>query len=151
MIKVINDRYELLEFKKSNVYDFTNYEVIIITFDFNTRCIIKANKILCYNLTALYINCTSLSSINNITCHTIKASTIICNNILSNNIKANSIQAIEIKAPISISVFNISCNSILSFDIKCQYIKCDKCFTDKLNAREQHIKQMYTFNEYCLQ
>ena len=34
MVKIINDRYDLLEFKKSNTYDFTNYEVIIITFDF---------------------------------------------------------------------------------------------------------------------
>ena len=66
MIKVINDRYELLDFKKSNVYDFTNYEVIIITFDFNTRCIVKANKILCCKLTASAITCNSISSLDDI-------------------------------------------------------------------------------------
>ena len=150
MIKIINDRYELLEFKKSNIYDFTNYEVIIITFDFSTQDTIKANKILCCNLKALAIECTSLSSYNDIDCQSIKASTIICNKLISNYITANSIQAMEVKGLISTSAFNICCNKILSLNINCHYIKCDYCFTDFINAREDHIKYLYTFDEYCI-
>lgn len=150
MIKIINDQYELLEFKKSNIYDFTSYEVVIITFNFCTQDIIKANKILCCDLTASNIICTSLSSYCDIDCQSIKASTIICNILMSNYITANTIQAMEVKGLISTSAFNISCNKILSLNIKCHYIKCDYCFTDYINTREQHIKHMYTFDEYCI-
>lgn len=150
MVKIINDRYDLLEFKNSNTYDFTNYEVIIITFDFSTKCTIKANKIICCNLTVPNINCTSLSSYCDINCQSIKASTIICNKLISKYIIANSIQAMEIKGFNSTSAFNISCNKILSLSIKCHYIKCDYCYTDFINAREDHIKYMYTFDEYTI-
>ena len=148
MIKIINDIYELLEFKKANIYDFTSYDVIIITFNFSTQDIIKANEIVCCDLIASSITCTRLSSYCDINCQSIKASTIICNKLISNYITANSIQAIEIKGFINISAFNICCNKIVSYGIKCHYIKCEHCYTDYINAREQHIKYLYTLNEY---
>ena len=150
MIKIFYDRYELLEFKKKNIYDFTSVDVIIIKFDFKTKCMIKANKILCCNLSASYISCTNISSIVDIACYSIKANNIICNNLISNYITANNVIAVEIKVPNNITSFSICCDTILSFDIACHYINCDKCYTDKLNAREQHIKHMYTFDEYCI-
>ena len=151
MIKIFNDRYELLEFKKKNIYDFTEFDTIIIKFDLSTKCIIKANKIICLDLTALRIYSSIIYSIGDITCNEINANSLICNTLLSDYVKSNNIEALEIKGIINISAFNIMCDNILSFDINCHYINCDKCFTDKINAREQHIKHMYTFDEYCLQ
>lgn len=150
MIKIFNDRYELLEFKKKNIYDFTSVDVIIIKFDFETKCMIKANKILCYNLSASYISCTNISSIIDIVCYSIKANNIICNNLIGNYITANNIIAVEIKVPNNITSFSICCDTILSLEINCHYIKCDKCFTNFINAREDHINYLYEFNEYCV-
>ena len=150
MIKIFNDQYDLLEFKKFNTYDFTKFDTIIIKFDFNTKCTIKANKIICLDLTALNIYCSIISSIGDINCNEIYANSLICNKLISNFVKSNNIEALEIKGIINISAFNIMCDNIVSFYINCHYINCDKCFTDNLNAREQHIKHMYTFDEYCI-
>ena len=150
MIKIINDRYELLDFKKSNIYDFTPFEVVIITFDYKTEDSIKANKIVCCKLEARHIICQNISSIDDIICNTIKSNIIICNKLLSDYVTSNDIQSIEINVVYNILSFNISCNTILSRHIVTHYIKCDNCYTNELNAREQHIKHMYSFNEYCI-
>lgn len=150
MIKIFNEQSDLLEFKKSNIYDFTKFDTIIIKFDFSTKCIIKANKILCQELTASSISCSFISSSSNITCNSIKAISIICDSLLSNHVVTNNIEALEIKATNSISAYNIWCITILSLDIKCYHIKCYKCFTDYLNSQEDDIDYLYTFNEYCI-
>ena len=150
MIKIFNDRYELLEFKKKNIYDFTSVDVIIIKFDFKTKCMIKANKILCHNLSASYISCTDISSIVDITCYSIKAINIICNNLIGNYVTANNIIAVEIKVSNNITSSSINCNTILSLEIRCHYISCDNCYTDFINDQEDHIKYLYTFDEYCV-
>ena len=150
MIKIFNEPCELLQFKKLKIYDFTEFDTIIIKFDFSTNYSIRANKIICLDLTALNIYCSIIYSIGDITCNEINSNSLICNKLLSDYVKSNNIEALEIRGIVNISAFNIMCDNILSFYINCHYINCDKCFTDNLNAREQHIKQMYTFDEYTI-
>ena len=139
MVKIINEISDLLEIKKSNTYDLREFDTVIIKFDLSTKCTIKANRIVCCDLTAPYVSCHIITSIGNIVCNSIKANIIVCSNLLSDYIIANNIQAMAIKAPIDILSFNISCDTILSRDITSHYLKCNDCFTDNLNVQEQHI------------
>lgn len=150
MTKVINEQFELFEFEKSNTYDLTAFDTVIIKFDLSTKYKIKANRIICCDLTASYVSCSSIYSIGDIVCYSIKANVIECRKLISTHVRSNNVQAIEIKGFIKITAFNISCDCISGLIITCHYLECIDCYTNELNVREQHIKHMYSFNEYCI-